>query len=64
MKSIAQHLGVDEKLVVDGRWRDEQWEVFNEYTGYGYHDIDPRLSNQPKDYYQTCQHLSRERAGV
>lgn len=54
MKSIAQHLGVDEKLVVDvaaGEMSD--WEAFNEYTGYGNHDIDPKIvDSAKKDYYR------------
>lgn len=54
MKSIAQHLGVDEKLVVDvasGEITD--WEAFQEYTGYGEFVIDPKLFEAAKkDFYR------------
>lgn len=54
MKSIAQHLGVDEKLVVDiasGEITD--WEAFHEYTGYGRFAISPKLfDSAKKDFYQ------------
>lgn len=54
MKSIATHLGVDEKLVVDvatGEMTD--WEAFQEYSGYGDFDIDPNLfDTAKKDLYQ------------
>lgn len=54
MKSIAQHLGVDEKLVVDvasGEVTD--WEAFHEYTGYGEFYIDPKLFDAvKKEYYR------------
>jgi hypothetical protein len=54
MKSIAQHLGVDEKLVVDvaaGELSD--WEAYHEYTGYGDFFIDPKLfDHAKKEFYQ------------
>lgn len=54
MKSIATHLGVDEKLVVDvasGEVAD--WEAFHEYSGYGLFNIDPKLfDSAKKDFYQ------------
>lgn len=54
VKSIASHLGVDEKLVVDvasGEMAD--WEAFQEYSGYGRFDIDPQLfDDAKKDFYR------------
>ena len=54
MKSIAKHLGVDEKLVVDvasGEMAD--WEAFREYSGYGQFEIDPKLfDTAKKDFYR------------
>ena len=60
MKSIAKHLGVDEKLVVDvasGEMAD--WEAFQEYSGYGNFEIDPKLIDSAKKDFlsQTCEHL-------
>ncbi|SMF32609.1 ImmA/IrrE family metallo-endopeptidase [Pseudobacteriovorax antillogorgiicola] len=54
MKSIAKHLGVDEKLVVDvasGEMAD--WEAFQEYSGYGHFEIDPKLfDTAKKEFYR------------
>lgn len=54
MKSIADHLGVDEKLVVDvasGELSD--WEAFYEYSGYGVFGIDRDLMEAArKDFYR------------
>src|SRR3954471_6668132 len=53
MKSIAQHLGVDERLVVDVASGDlDELEAFFEFSGYGAFDIDPKLiENAKKDFY-------------
>jgi len=54
MKSIADHLGVDERLVVDvaSGELDEQ-EAFFEYSGYGAFSIDPKLVEAAKkDFYR------------
>lgn len=54
MKSIAEHLGVDEKLVVDvavGELDDA--EAFYEYSGYGAFSIDPKVFEAAKkDFYR------------
>ena len=54
MKSIADHLEVDEKLIVDvasGEIND--LEAFYEYSGYGSFDIDPKLLDAAKkDFYR------------
>ncbi len=54
MKSIADHLGVDEKLVVDvasGELSD--WEAFYEYSGYGVFGIDRDFMEMArKDFYR------------
>ena len=58
MKSIADHLGVDEKLVVDvasGEIGDE--EAFYEYTGYGAFDIDGRV--MPVEQRSRCDDADR-----
>ncbi|MFW7379605.1 MAG: hypothetical protein ACOH5I_12400 [Oligoflexus sp.] len=54
MKSIAQHLGVDEKLVVDvASGEVSDWEAFHEYTGYGEFYIDPKLfDTAKKEFYR------------
>src|SRR5690606_14899741 len=59
MKNIAQHLGVDEKLVVDVAAGDvSDLEAYWEYTGYGYFDVDGKvLESAKKEYY-------RKNAGV
>ena len=54
MKNIAEHLGVDEKLVVDvasGEMSDI--EAYFEFTGYGSFDIDGKvLESAKKEYYR------------
>ena len=54
VKSIANHLGVDEKLIVDvasGEVTD--WEAFHEYSGYGSFDLDESLfDTAKKEFYQ------------
>ena len=54
MKSIAEHLGVDEKLVVDVASGDiEENEAFFEYSGYGVFRIDPKVfESAKKDFYR------------
>jgi len=54
MKSIAEHLGVDEKLVVDIATGDiEDSEALFEYSGYGLFSIDAKLFEQAKkEYYR------------
>lgn len=54
MKSIAKHLGVDERLVVDvASGEMTEWEAFFEYTGYGDFSPDPKvLDLAKKDYYR------------
>src|SRR5690606_16358596 len=54
MKSIAEHLGVDEKLVVDVAAGDiEETEAFFEYSGYGAFSIDPKVFEAAKkDFYR------------
>ncbi len=54
MKSIAEHLGVDERLVVDVAAGElDENEAFFEYTGYGAFDIDPKLVEAAKkDFYR------------
>jgi hypothetical protein len=54
MKSIAKHLGVDERLVVDVACGEmTEWEAFYEYTGYGDFAPDPKvLDSAKKEYYR------------
>ena len=54
VKSIADHLGVDERLVVDVAAGDLGYnEAFNEYSGYGVFAISPGiLDSAKKDYYR------------
>jgi len=54
MKSIAKHLGVDERLVVDvASGEMTEGEAFFEFTGYGDFSPDPKfLENAKKDYYR------------
>ena len=52
MKNIAEHLGVDEKLVVDvasGEMSDI--EAYFEFTGYGSFDIDGKVLESAKKAY-------------
>lgn len=54
MKSIAEHLGVDEKLVVDVASGDlDDTEAFFEYSGYGAFSIDAKVFEAAKkDFYR------------
>lgn len=54
MKSIAKHLGVDERLVVDvASGEMNEGEAFFEFTGYGDFSPDPKfLETAKKDYYR------------
>jgi hypothetical protein len=54
MKSIAKHLGVDERLVVDvASGEMTEWEAFYEYTGYGDFAPDPKvLDVAKKEFYR------------
>ena len=54
MKSIAEHLGVDEKLVVDIASGDiDDAEAFFEYSGYGAFAIDTKIfETAKKDFYR------------
>lgn len=54
MKSIAEHLGVDEKLVVDVAAGDlDETEAYYEYSGYGAFALDQKiLENAKKDFYR------------
>lgn len=54
MKSIAEHLGVDEKLVVDVASGDlDESEAYYEYTGYGAFGLDTKiLEAAKKDFYR------------
>jgi hypothetical protein len=54
MKSIAQHLGVDEKLVVDiANGEITDWEAFHEYTGYGDFELSSKVvDDAKKDFYR------------
>jgi hypothetical protein len=54
MKSIAEHLGVDEKLVVDVASGDlDDTEAFYEYSGYGAFAIDGKIFEAAKkDFYR------------
>src|SRR6185436_2984483 len=54
MKSIAEHLGVDEKLVVDVASGDlDDSEAFFEYSGYGALSIDAKVFEAAKkDFYR------------
>lgn len=64
MRSIAEHLGVDERLVVEiaSGELDEQ-EAYFEYLGYGVTDIDPKLLEAAKKefYRKNASSWSRER---
>jgi hypothetical protein len=54
MKSIAEHLGVDEKLVVDVASGDlDDTEAFFEFSGYGAFSIDAKVFEAAKkDFYR------------
>jgi hypothetical protein len=54
MRSIAEHLGVDERLVVDVAAGDlEDTEAFYEYSGYGAFHLDNKvLEAAKKDFYR------------
>lgn len=54
MKSIAEHLGVDEKLVVDVASGDlDDTEAFYEFSGYGAFAIDSKIFEAAKkDFYR------------
>lgn len=54
MKSIAEHLGVDEKLIVDVASGDlDDIEAFFEFSGYGAFAIDPKVFEAAKkDFYR------------
>mgnify|MGYP001602426093 CR=1 FL=1 len=54
MKAIADHLGVDEKLVVDVASGDiDESEAFNEYCGYGAFQLDGKvIEAAKKDFYR------------
>lgn len=54
MKSIAEHLGVDEKLVVDvASGEIDDTEAFFEYSGYGMFAVDAKLFEAAKkEYYR------------
>ena len=54
MKSIAEHLGVDERLVVDvASGEIDDSEAFHEFNGYGAFDLDAKLlDNAKKEYYR------------
>lgn len=54
MKSIAKHLGVDERLIVDvASGEMSEWEAFFEYTGYGEFSPDPKiLEIAKKEFYR------------
>lgn len=54
MKSIAQHLGVDERLIIEIAMGDlTDNEAFIEYSGYGEIEIDPKVvENAKKEYYR------------
>lgn len=54
MKSIAEHLGVDEKLVVDiASGEIDDVEAYHEYSGYGAFRIDPKVFDAAKkDFYR------------
>src|SRR5690606_19616207 len=54
MKSIANHLGVDERLVIDVAMGEvNEDEAFWEYSGYGSFNIDSSLlENAKKDYFR------------
>ena len=53
MKSIAEHLGVDEKLVVDiASGEVDEFEGYQEFRGYGAFAIDPKVFEvAKKDFY-------------
>ncbi len=54
MKSIAEHLGVDQRLVVDVASGDlDETEAFHEYSGYGAFALDGKvIEAAKKDYYR------------
>ncbi len=64
MKSIAKHLGVDERLIVDvASGEMSEWEAFFEYTGYGEFSPDPKiLEAAKKEFYRRhAAHWTREK---
>lgn len=54
MKSIADHLGIDERLIVDVASGDiDDVEAFFEYSGYGTFNLDVKIvESAKKDYYR------------
>ena len=54
MKSIAEHLGIDEKLVVDvAAGEIDESEALSEYNGYGAFNIDAKIyETAKKDFYR------------
>ncbi len=54
IRSIADHLGVDQQLVVDVASGDiDQEEAFYEFSGYGSSSLDPKLVDQAKkEFYR------------
>ncbi|MCX6105796.1 MAG: ImmA/IrrE family metallo-endopeptidase [Proteobacteria bacterium] len=54
MKSIAEHLGIDERLVIDVAAGDlDDAEAFYEFNGYGAFSIDPKAFDAAKkDFYR------------
>ncbi|MFK7871707.1 MAG: ImmA/IrrE family metallo-endopeptidase [Oligoflexales bacterium] len=54
VKSIANHLGIDERLIVDVATGEiSENEAFHEYAGYGAYQVDPKLQEKArKDYYR------------
>ena len=54
MKSIAEHLGVDERLIVDvAAGEQDEHEAFFEFTGYGSFEVDQKvLETARKDFYR------------
>ena len=64
MKAIADHLGVDEKLVVDvASGEIDESEAFFEFAGYGAFQLDPKiLEAAKKEFYRRhSSHWTRER---
>ncbi len=64
MKSIAKHLGVDERLIVDvASGEMSEWEAFFEYTGYGDFSPDPKILEAAKKefYRRNAANWSREK---
>ncbi len=54
MKSIADHLGVDERLVIDvASGEIDDLEAFHEFSGYGAFAVDPKAyETAKKDFYR------------